>query len=96
MKVNFPEPAQGLLKAGAALFVGLFGVLNVEFLLALAKAIFVSSPQIFTGVTIGALTVPEFLPPTSTGDYVGLAAAGLFALYLGYKVYQNFDARGLT
>lgn len=96
MSIQFPQPVERVLKLGAAGFVGVFGVLNVEFLMALAKALFVSAPQIFTGVSIGFLTLPKFLPPSSTTDWLVLAAAVLFGAYLAYKIWQNFDAQGLT
>lgn len=96
MTVQFPKPVEGALKTGAAFFVGIFGVLNVEFLMALVKAVFVSAPQIFTGVSIGFLTLPEFLPPDSTADWLVLVTALLFGFYLGYKIWQNFDAAGVT
>lgn len=96
MSIQFPQPIERALKVGAAGFVGVFGFLNVEFLLALVKAVFVSAPQIFTGVSIGVLTLPEFLPPTSTTDWLGVIAALLFSAYLVYKIWQNFDAQGLA
>lgn len=96
MSIQFPKPVERVLTVGAAGFVGLFGILNVEVLLAIVKALFVSAPQIFTGVSIGILTLPEFLPPTSTTDWLGVMAAVLFGTYLVYKIWKNFDAEGLA
>ncbi len=95
MKVNIPEPIRHPL-TGLLSFIGTaWGVANAEVLLSLVKAVFASAPQIFTGVTVGALTFPEFWPPATPADWAGVAATGLFALYLLYKINQNFDENGL-
>jgi len=95
MRITLPETIRGPILGVSAIVAGLVGFAGPETLLLAAKAIFASAPQIFTGVTVGALTLPEFLPPTSIGDYAGLGATALFAVYLGYRVKNNFDERGL-
>ncbi len=95
MKIEIPEPVRHPLTGFLSFIGAVWGVANAEVLLALVKAIFASAPQIFTGVTVGALTFPEFWPPTTLPDWAGVVATGLFGLYLLYKVNQNFDDNGL-
>lgn len=66
-----------------------------ETLYLVGEAVFLSAPQIFTGITLGTLTLPNFLPPTSTADWLGVSAGVLMGVYLLYQVNKNFDQKGL-
>ena len=66
-----------------------------EFLFAVVDALVASGPQIFSALTVSALTLPQFLPPDSTIDWILVAAAALFVLYLAREVNENFEEEGL-
>jgi len=66
-----------------------------EFVFAASDALVASAPQIFSALTVTALTLPQFLPPDSTVDWILVAAAALFVLYLAREINQNFEREGL-
>lgn len=79
-----------LAQAGAAIG-GIFAAFNPEVLVALLDALFASTPQLFTGVTVSALTLPQVFPPDTTTDWVVVAAGVLMLAYLGRQILQNID-----
>jgi hypothetical protein len=66
-----------------------------ELLFAVVDALVASGPQIFSALTVSALTLPQFLPPDSTIDWILVAAAALFVLYLAREINENFEREGL-
>ncbi|QKY17745.1 hypothetical protein [Halorubrum sp. CBA1229] len=66
-----------------------------EILFAVGDALIASGPQIFSALTVSALTLPRFLPPDSTVDWILVAAAALFVLYLAREINENFEREGL-
>lgn len=71
------------------------GIAQPEILFAVGDALIASGPQIFSVVSVGALTLPQILPPDSTADWVVIAAAAVFALYLLREINKNFEREGL-
>jgi len=70
-------------------------ILQPDILLAVGEALIASGPQLFSVVSISALTLPRILPPESTADWVVIAAALVFAAYLLREINKNFENRGL-
>lgn len=95
MNITIPEEIRQPVTAVLSAVGAIWGVVNIDVLIAVGQAVFASAPQIFTGVTISALTLPEFLPPTTTADWIGVIASALFGVYLLYKINQNFNNQGL-
>lgn len=87
LKSPFAKVGGGLTAVGA--------ILRPDLLFAFSDALLASAPQIFSGLTVGALTLPQFLPPDTPVDWVLVAAAGLFLAYLGKEINDNFDREGL-
>ena len=78
----------------AQLTAGISGIaafLNPEMLLALFDALLASGPQIFSVVSVSALSLPQVLPPSSPAEWAVVGAAVLFIGYLGQQVYTNLD-----
>lgn len=70
---------------------GIVALLNPEIFLAVFDALLASGPQIFSVVSVSALTLPQVLPPTSTADWVVVVAAVLFVGYLVQQVLANLE-----
>ena len=66
-----------------------------EILFAVGDALVASGPQIFSALTVSALTLPQFLPPDSTVDWILVVAAALFLAYLVREISENFEREGL-
>ncbi|ELZ50718.1 hypothetical protein EXE48_18145 [Halorubrum sp. ASP1] len=66
-------------------------VLNPEVVWALTDALIASGPQLFSAISVGALTLPQVLPPSSTGEWAVVAAALVFLAYLGQQIWSNID-----
>jgi len=49
---------------------GILALLNPDVLLALFDALFASAPQLFSAISVGALTLPQVLPPESAAEWV--------------------------
>jgi hypothetical protein len=54
-----------------------------------------SAPQLFSVASVGALTLPQVLPPQTTTDWVVVGAGVLFLAYSLRAINQKFDERGL-
>jgi hypothetical protein len=89
--MNIKKIAKDPLAQLSAGISGIVALLNPEVLLAVFDALVASGPQIFSVVSVSALTLPQVLPPTSTTDWVVVAAAVLFIGYLGSRVYENLE-----
>ncbi|TKX86965.1 hypothetical protein EXE43_05630 [Halorubrum sp. SS5] len=87
LKSPFAKVSGGVAAIGA--------ILRPDVLFAFSDALLASAPQIFSGLTVGALTLPQFLPPQSTVDWVLVGAAALFIAYLAKEINDNFDREGL-
>lgn len=87
LKSPFAKVSGGLAAIGA--------IAQPELLFAVLDALLMSAPQIFSGLTVGALTLPQFLPPQSLVDWVLVGAAVLFIAYLVKEINDNFDREGL-
>lgn len=87
LKSPFAKVSAGLGAIGA--------VARPELLFAFSDAVIASAPQIFSGLTVGALTLPQFFPPNSALDWVLVAAALLFMAYLAGEINDKFDREGL-
>lgn len=74
---------------------GIIAVLNPDVWLVFLDALLASGPQLFSVATVGALTLPQVLPPQSTTDWVVVAAGVLFLAYSLRAVNQKFNERGL-
>lgn len=70
-------------------------ILQPEVLFAVGDALVASGPQIFSALTVSALTLPQFLPPDSTIDWILVVAAALFVAYLVREINENFEREGL-
>lgn len=70
---------------------GIVALLNPEVLLALFDALFASAPQLFSAISVGALTLPQVIPPESAGEWVVVVVGALFMLYLGREIWLNID-----
>jgi hypothetical protein len=89
--MNFKQLAKDPLTQLSAGIGGILALLNPEILMAIFDALLASGPQIFSVVSVSALTLPQVLPPSSATDWVVLAAGGLFISYLGRQVLANLD-----
>jgi hypothetical protein len=70
---------------------GIFALLNPEVLVAITDALLASGPQLFSVISVGALTLPQVLPPSGPTDWAVIAGATLFLAYLLRQVADNFD-----
>lgn len=74
---------------------GILAVLNPDMLFVAGDALLASAPQLFTAASIGALTMPQVLPPQTTTDWVVVVSGVLFLAYLAKGINDNFEMRGL-
>lgn len=74
---------------------GILAILNPEVLFLTFDALVASGPQLFSVASIGALTLPQVLPPDSPADWVVVAAGLVFLAYLAREINQNFERKGL-
>lgn len=74
---------------------GILAILNPEVVYLTVDALVASGPQLFSVASIGALTLPQVLPPDSTADWIVVAAGAVFLLYLARQINDNFDEKGL-
>ncbi|MDB2244506.1 hypothetical protein PM076_03495 [Halorubrum ezzemoulense] len=89
--MNIKQLAKDPLAQLGAGLSGIVALLNPEVFFALFDALLASGPQIFSVVSVSALTLPQVLPPTSTADWVVVGAAVLFIGYLTQQVLANLD-----
>ncbi|VTT86108.1 hypothetical protein DM2_2146 [Halorubrum sp. DM2] len=89
--MNIKQIAKDPLAQLGAGISGIVALLNPEVLLALFDALLASAPQVFSAISVSALTLPQVLPPTSPVEWAVVAAAALFLGYLGRQVYANLD-----
>lgn len=81
-------------KVGAGI-TGIFAVLNPDLWFVAFDAMLASAPQLFSVASVGALTLPQVLPPQSTTDWVVVFAGVLFLTYSLRTVHEKFNERGL-
>ncbi|WP_435093403.1 hypothetical protein [Halorubrum sp. N11] len=73
----------------------ILSVLNPDVWFMAFDAMLASAPQLFSVASVGALTLPQVLPPQTTTDWVVVGAGVLFLAYSLRTVNQKFDERGL-
>lgn len=88
-QLSVPNPLAWLLGG----FVGVVAAIKSTFVTSLWAALWASSGDLFTLVSLGALTLPPHVPPQSTADWVVLAVGALFLTKVGERVWKEFDAR---
>ena len=93
--MNVPKPLKSPVAKVTGGLTAIIGIAQPEVLFAVGDALIASGPQIFSVVSVSALTLPQILPPDSTADWVVVVAALLFALYLLREINQNFEREGL-
>ena len=69
------------------------GLLNTSLLGPLWGALWASSGDLFTLVSLGALTLPPHIPPQGPTDWLVLAVGGLFVTRVGQRAWDEFDKR---
>lgn len=69
------------------------GLVNGSLIGPLWGALWASSGDLFTLVSLGALTLPPHIPPQSSADWLVLVVGGLFVTKVGQRVWQDFDRR---
>ena len=89
--MTLKEIAKDPLAQVAAGLSGVAAVLNPEVVWALTDALIASGPQLFSAISLGALTLPQVLPPSSPGEWAVVAAALVFMAYLGQQIWSNID-----
>jgi hypothetical protein len=72
---------------------GVAAFLNAHLLHSLWAALWASSGDLFTLVSLGALTLPPHVPPENPVDWVVIGVGGLFLFRIGLRVYERFDMR---
>jgi hypothetical protein len=70
---------------------GIIALLNPEVVWALTDALIASGPQLFSVISLSALTLPQVLPPSNAGEWAVVAAGVVFLAYLGQQIYGNID-----
>jgi len=69
------------------------GLVQTGFIGPLWGALWATSGDLFTLVSLGALTLPPHIPPQGPADWLVLAVGGLFVAKVGERVYEDFDKR---
>jgi len=69
------------------------GLVQTGFIGPLWGALWATSGDLFTLVSLGALTLPPHIPPQGPTDWAVLAVGGLFVAKVGERVYEDFDKR---
>lgn len=93
--MNVPDTLKSPVAKVTGGLTAIVGIAQPEVLYAVGDALVASGPQIFSVVSVSALTLPQILPPDSTGDWVVIAAAFVFLAYLVREISANFDREGL-
>lgn len=75
------------------LLTGIFGLLHGNIVASLWAAIWASSGDLFTLVSLGFLTIPPHIPPQSGADWAVLAVGAIFLAKVGERVLTRFDER---
>jgi hypothetical protein len=81
------------LKWALGLLTGGFAILSPNTVTSLWAAVWASSGDLFTLVSLGALTLPPHIPPQTGADWAVLAVGGLFVTKVGQRVWNKFDTR---
>ncbi|WP_281195836.1 hypothetical protein [Halorubrum sp. F4] len=89
--MNVKELAKDPLTKLTAGLSGIVALLNPEIVFALTDALIASGPQLFSVISLSALTLPQVLPPSSTGEWAVVAAGVVFLAYLGQQIWSNID-----
>ncbi len=93
--MNIPDAFKSPVAKVTGGLTAITAILQPDILFAVGQALIASGPQLFSVVSVGALTLPQILPPDSTADWVVVAAALVFAAYLLREINDNFEDRGL-
>ncbi|OYR55529.1 hypothetical protein DJ73_02180 [Halorubrum sp. Ea1] len=93
--MNIKETAKSPFAKVSGGIAAILTVLNPEMWFVTFEALLASAPQLFSVASVGALTLPQVLPPQSTTDWVVVGAGVLFLAYSVRTVSQKFDERGL-
>jgi hypothetical protein len=89
--MNIKEFAKDPLTQLTAGVSGIVAVLNPEIVWALTDALIASGPQLFSVISLSALTLPQVLPPSSIGEWAVVGAGAVFLAYLGQQIWNNVD-----
>lgn len=76
-----------------ATVAGLFGLVNSSLIAPLWGALWASSGDLFTLVSLGAISLPPHFPPQGPADWAVLAVGAIFLAKIGQRVWQDFDRR---
>jgi predicted membrane-bound dolichyl-phosphate-mannose-protein mannosyltransferase len=86
-----------LLKDPVAVLIGgltsLWALLQIPLVHSFGLALWASANEIFTFLSLAALTLPPHIPPETAIDWVILAAGALFLAKVGAVIWGNFDRR---
>jgi hypothetical protein len=75
----------------AGVLGGLWVLFQLPLLEAFGAALWASAAQLFTLVSVGALTLPPHWPPSTATDWLVVLVGGLFALRAAAAVWSNLD-----
>jgi len=93
--MTIKEALKSPLAKVSAGITGILAVLNPDVWFVALDALLASAPQLFSVASVGALTLPQVLPPQTTTDWVVVAAGVLFVAYSLRAIHRNFEIRGL-
>ena len=93
--MTIKEALKSPLAKVSAGITGILAVLNPDVWIVALDAMLASAPQLFSVASVGALTLPQVLPPQTTTDWVVVGAGVLFVAYSLRTINQIFDERGL-
>jgi len=93
--MTIKEALKSPLAKVSAGITGILAVLNPDVWIVALDAMLASAPQLFSVASVGALTLPQVLPPQTTTDWVVVGAGVLFLAYSLRAINQKFDERGL-
>jgi hypothetical protein len=93
--MTIKEALKSPLAKVSAGITGILAVLNPDVWFVALDAMLASAPQLFSVASVGALTLPQVLPPQTTTDWVVVGAGVLFLAYSLRTINQKFDERGL-
>jgi formaldehyde-activating enzyme involved in methanogenesis len=93
--MTIKEALKSPLAKVSAGITGILAVLNPDVWIVALDAMLASAPQLFSVASVGALTLPQVLPPQTTTDWVVVGAGVLFVAYSLRTINQKFDERGL-
>jgi len=69
------------------------GLVQTGFIGPLWGALWATSGDLFTFVSLASLTLPPHIPPQSGVDWVVLGVGAIFLAKVGQRVWEDFDKR---